>query len=582
MLRKIIDKLRQGFLRELLAETRWIYSYAARFRNGILLYILLGLFSTALGLGSSVVSKYLIDAVTGHQDTRLLQIGVLYVGLGLARPIVTAVTRWINATISIRATTELQSEVFQQFMAVDWQASLDYHSGDLLSRIHSDVSTVASSILGWIPSLIISAVQLSATFVVLLVYDPTLAAIALLSTPVTVFLTQSVLMKMREFNQDVRKLQADLLSFFEESLQNLQAIKSFHLNLKFSSRLDALQGIYRNVSLNSNLFSAKNSLLLSCVGFIVSCLCFIWGVYRLWSGHISFGTMVLFIQMAGLLSSTFTSLLSLLPSAVSATVAAQRIMTILSLPQEDLSIHEDAKMVMDSAANHGIHVRIENVQFHYQNGHKVFEDLSLYAAPGEIIGLVGTSGSGKTSLIRMLLGLVSPERGRILLESGGNQALLSPCMRSLITYVAQEKVVFSGSIAECLRMSNPLASDSELEQALKQACALEFVETLPGKLNFQLQEHGRGLSEGQIQRLAIARALLSPAPVMLLDEATSALDLETERTVLHNLLTEGRRRTVIATTHRPTVLLSCTRVYAIQNGRAVLLDRAEINKLTYG
>ena len=581
MLRKIIDKLRQGFLRELLAETRWIYSYAAHYRNGILLYILLGLLSTVLGLGSSVASKYLIDAVTGQQDSIILQIGALYVGLGLSKPIITAVTRRVNAKITIQATTQLQSEVFQQFMTVDWQASLDYHSGDLLSRIHSDVTTVANSILGWIPSLIISAVQLIGTFIVLLVYDPTLAAITLLSTPVTVFLTQATLMKMREFNQEVRKLQADLLSFFEEALQNLQAIKSFHLNLKFSSRLDALQGIYRNVSLDSNLFSVKNHLLLSCIGFVVSCLCFIWGVYRLWSGHISFGTMVLFIQMAGLLSSTFTSLLSLLPSAVSATVAAQRIMTILSLPQEDLSIREDAKMVMDSAPDYGVHVRIENVQFQYQNGHQVFDDFSIHAAPGEIIGLVGASGSGKTSLIRMLLGLVSPERGRIILESCGKQALLSPCMRSLITYVAQEKVVFSGSIAECLRMSNPLASDADLEQALKQACALEFVEKLPGKLNFQLREHGRGLSEGQIQRLAIARALLSPAPVMLLDEATSALDLEAERTVLHNLLTEGRRRTVIVTTHRPTVLLSCTRVYSIRHGQAVLLSPEEIRNFTY-
>lgn len=582
MLRKVIAKLQDGLLQDIVAETRWIYHHAAQYRGGILLYILLGLLATILGLGSSVASKYLIDAVTGQQDSLILNIAALYVGLGLSKPIMAAIIRRVSAKLSIKATTELQAEVFQQFLTVDWESSLDYHSGDLLSRINSDVSTVASSILGWIPNLILSSLQFIGTFVVILIYDPTMAVVALVSAPITVIMTQSMLFKMRDFKQEVRNLQSELLSFFEESLQNLQAIKSFHLNLKFSSRLDALQGIYRNVSLDFNLFSVQNNLILSIVGFIVSCLCFIWGVYRLWGGHISFGTMVLFLQMANLLSSSFSSLVSLIPSAVSATVSAQRIMTILNLPHEDCSISQEAKMVMDPSADQGISVEIEHIHFNYQNGHNVFTDFNLHAAPGEIIGLVGPSGSGKTSLIRMLLGLISPTGGDIFLESGGCRAHLTPCMRSLITYVAQEKVIFSGTISDCLRMSNPLATEEQLEDALKQACAWDFVQELPERLNTQLRENGRGLSEGQIQRLAIARALLSPAPVMLLDEATSALDLETERTVLHNILSEGRRRTVIVTTHRPTVLLSCTRVYSIQNGQSVILTPEEIKQFTYG
>lgn len=582
MLHKVIDKLHQGLLRDIIAETKWIYSYASRYTGGIVLYIFLGLASTALGLGSSVASKYLIDAVTGHKDSFIWMIAALYAAFGLGKLFMTALTRRVSAKLSIQASNEIRSDVFGQFLSVDWQASLDYHSGDLLSRVSSDVSTVAGSILGWIPSLITGLVQFAGTLIVILAYDPVMALIALLSTPVTVFMSKFLIAKMKDFNQEVRKLQADLTAFYEESLQNLQAIKSFHLNGKFSGRLEELQALYRDVSLDYNLFSVKNHLLLSCVGFLVSGLCFAWGIYRLWSGRISFGTMVLFIQMAGLLSSSFSSLVSLVPSAISATVSAQRIMTILDLPREDLSVSPQAQALLDCAPTRGVTVSIEEVRFAYQNGREVFRGLSMRAGPGEIIGVVSPSGGGKTTLIRMLLGLISPSGGQVTLESGGNTAPLSPCMRGLITYVAQEKVVFSGTIADCLRLSNPAATDEQLETALRRACAWDFVSALPGGIHCPLRERGLGLSEGQIQRLAIARALVSDAPVMLLDEATSALDLATERAVLRNMLSPGGGRTVIVTTHRPTVLLSCNRVYSIQEGRAVLLSGDEIQDLASG
>ena len=581
MIRKILNKMHDGTLRDMVAETRWIYRYAVRYKGGILLYILLGIAAVALGLGSSLASKFLIDAVTGHKDAVILRIGALYVFLGIAKLVLTAVTRRMSAKLSIRASNEIRSQVFRQFLNVDWQASLDYHSGDLLTRISSDVSTVADSILGWIPSLITGLVQFSGTLAVILIYDPVMAFLALFSAPVTVFLSRYLISRLQTFGRQMRQAQAELTAFYEEALQNLQAIKSFDLTDKFSGRLDELQGLYRDVALDYNLFSVHTHLLMSSMGFVVSALCFTWGVYRLWSGYISFGTMVLFIQMAGLLSSTFSSLVNMVPAAISATVSARRIMTILDLPREDLTVSDDARALMERAPTHGVGLRMEGLRFSYENGRRVFGSLSLHAAPGEIIGIVSPSGGGKTTLIRSLLGLVAPE-GTITLESGGVSAPLSPCMRGLITYVAQEKVVFSGTIADALRLSNPLATEAEMEEALKLACAWDFVSGLSQGMYTPLREQGRGLSEGQIQRLAIARALLSSAPVMLLDEATSALDLATERVVVKNLLTTGPRRTVIVTTHRPTVLLSCTRVYAIREGGAVLLTQEDIRALASG
>lgn len=580
MLRKMIEKIRAGMLRDIIDETKWIYSYTSRYKKGIAVYILLGFAATVLGLAASVASKYLIDAVTGHNNSVILQIVAVYVGFSVARILLNAVSQRVNAKLSIKTSNEIRADVFRRFLTVDWEKSLAYHSGDLLSRVSDDVNTVAGSVLGWIPSLIINSVQFLATLAVILYYDPMMALIALLSAPVTVFLSRFLIRKMRTFGQEVRQSQAKLTAFYEESLQNLQAIKAFSLHDTFGARLDELQALYRNVSLDYNLFSVKTNLLMSTLGFVVSGLCFAWGVYRLWSGYISFGTMTLFIQLAGLVASSFSALVSLVPSAISATVSAGRIMAILDLPREDLTADEVSRDLMKNAAHNGAAVHIDNVHFVYQNGRQVFRGFTLQAQSDEIIGIVSPSGGGKTTLIRMLLGLISPAAGTISLESGSYRAPLAPCMRPLISYVAQEKVIFSGTIADTLRMTNPVATDEQLVAALKTACAWDFVSQLSDGINTPLGERGSGLSEGQIQRLAIARALLSDAPILLLDEATSALDIDTERQVLHNMLSDNRHRTVIVTTHRPTVLQSCTRVYAIDDGKARQLTQNEIDTLT--
>lgn len=579
MLKKIIKKLKEGFLRELITETRWIYGYASGYRGAAVLYILLGLASTAAGLASGVASKYLIDAVVGRGTAVIGWIAAAYVGLSVGKIALSAFIRRFSAKVSIRASNEIRADVFRRFLDVDWQASLEYHSGDLLTRVNSDVQTVADSVLGWMPSLVTCAVQLAATLCVILVYDPVMALIALAGAPATVLLSRAFISRMRVFGQKMRESQAELTAFYEESLQNLQAVKAFDLKKTFASKLDMLQKLYRDVSLDYNLFSVRTSLIVSLCGLAVSCLCLFWGVYRLWSGYISFGTMVLFIQLTGFVSSAFSSLLSVVPSAVSAAVSAGRIMTIVSLPAEDSGNDEKLARFRAQARQTGISVRAEGVSFSYDRGREVFSGLDLTAAPGELIGIVSPSGGGKTTLIRLMLGLITPESGGVYFESGDISEKLCPALRGLVTYVAQEKVVFSGTIAETLRLTDRDATDEQLERALRMACAWDFVSALPEGVDTRLGERGSGLSEGQIQRLAIARAILSSAPVMLLDEATSALDIKTEKRVLRNILSQDSRRTIIITTHRTTVLPDCTRVYALENGGARLLDSVGLRSL---
>ncbi len=549
-------------IKELWQEIVWIYRYGKNYTGAILLYVLLGLLATAVGLFSSVVSKYLIDAVTSGDVSRISLIIALYVGFGVTRILLGALTKRFRAHTGVRATNEIREDLFGRFLAIDWQASLDYHSGDLLSRINSDVATVADSILGLIPSLITAGLQFAGALLVILIYDPMMALWALISAPVTVLFSRLFLTKMRALGQKVRERQADLTGFYEEALQNLQAIKAFHLNGTMEERLAGLQQLYKDVYLESADFSVWMGVVMSVLGFATSGLCFAWGAFRLWTGYISFGTMVLFIQMAGTVTSAFSSLVSIVPGAVSAAVSAGRLMKILELPAENSETDEETEAFIEKAFTAGAGLVLENVSFAYREGIPVLEQLNLTAENGQIIGIIAESGGGKTTLIRLLLGLVSPDGGEaFVLLSDGTRKPLSPALRPLFSYVAQEKVVFSGTVAESLRLGNPAAGDEALWDALERACAADFVRALPEGIDTKLGERGAGLSEGQIQRLAIARAILSPAPLLLLDEATSALDFETEKKVIHGLLAgEERRRTVIATTHRPTVLEYCDAV----------------------
>lgn len=576
MMEKIITRLREGILREIWHETKWIYGYTSRYRGSIALYILLGLLSAAVGLASGVASKHLIDAVIGRDSALLGVLIGFYIGFALARIGLGALIKYVGAKVSIRAQNEIREDVFRRFLDMDWQASLAFHSGDLLSRVSGDVSTVAGSVLGWIPSAITTGVQFLGALAVILYYDPVMALLALVGAPVSALLSWRFLPKMRSFNKEVRQRQAELTAFYEESLQNLQAVKALHIKGSMTERLGRLQDMYRDVSLDYSRFSVKTGMAMSGAGFAVSCMCLLWCVWRLWNGVITMGTLVLFLQMANMVSGAFSALVGLVPAVISATVAARRVMTILDLPQEDDRETPETTRLREAAGNQGVAVVAEKVSFSYQDGRRVFSDLTLRAEPGQVVGIVSPSGGGKTTLMRLLLSLISPEEGSLYLRSGDVQADVRPALRRLMTCVSQEKAILARDIASYLRIGQPEISEEDMEKALRRACAWDFVSALPEGLYAPLGERGSGLSEGQLQRLAIARAILSPAPILLMDEATSALDMDTERQVIQNLFEEDSRRTVIVTTHRPSLLAYCHRVYAIEDGVSRCLTAEEI------
>ena len=563
VIKKIIEKYKSGAFREMWNETKWLYSYAAKYKWLIVIYIVIGLFATGLALAASLVTKNLINEVLGGKISAAAV--ALYVFLGLSGIAVSALNRRLSAKISLRVNNEIRADVFGKFISTTWEEVSAFHSGDLLNRINGDVSTVADSVIGWIPSVTIKSAQFIGAIAIICYYDAAMALLSLISIPAAALISSLLLRKMRSYGTKIREAGSELMSFFEESLQNIQTVKAFGLSQSLDGRLAQLQKIYYDTSLEYNALSVKVSSGMSVLVLFVSYLCMGWCIFRLFTGAIDIGTMVLFIQLSSYLSSSISSLISSVPTVISATVSAGRIISVLNLPREE----EDESLAAREIADFGEAPEIEfrDVSFGYKNGGKVFSEVNLTVAPGEFAAFVGPSGGGKTTLLRLLLGLVKPQSGKATLSAKGKTTEISSVTRRIFTYVPQEKAMFSGTVAEMLRLFSPEATDEEINAALKAACAYDFVAALPEGINTPLGERGAGFSEGQNQRLAIARAVLRKAPVLLLDEATSALDLETERRVLENITALCRGKTLIVMTHRESVLPLCDSVYRISGGK---------------
>lgn len=576
--KKIIRKIQEGALREVMSELHWIYQYGLKYKGGILWYICLGTFGIATGLAGSVISKYIIDAVTGYDSKGLVPAAIAYVFLQLFTIGSRAWSNIVSEKIVIKVDQEIRADVYDKIMDADWEALSQYHSGDLLNRVDNDVSNVSSSVLSWVPDFVTRFLQFAGTLGIILFYDPTLALLALISAPITLLVSRSVAKRIRDYNKKIRKVSSDVMVFNEESFQNVQLIKSFGLTELYKKKLRDVQEMYKKIRLDYNRFHVITGSGMSLVGSVVAMVCFGWGVYRLWTGHITYGTMTLFLQLATSLAGSFSALVYMIPSAISAATAAGRLMSVTQLPKEEYLCEEKAKELIRTKK--GIEVRTEGIRFQYNTGKKVLQDASFVAKPGEIVAIVGPSGEGKTTMLRILLGLVAVLGGKVTVSAPEEEPVpVSAATRGLFAYVPQDNVMFAGSIAENLRVMKEDATDEQINEALRKACAYEFVHKIPTGLQSPILEKGGGYSEGQIQRLAIARALLSDAPVLLFDEATSALDMATERKILRNILDKSENKTCIITTHRPSVLGMCDRIYKISDCSLEVMDAEAVEKM---
>ena len=572
----LVSSWRDGTFSEIWADWKWIWGYTKRYRRAVWFYTILGVASSTLGLVSAVASKYSIDIITGYDSDHLWFIVTVMVASALVGLLLRSVTSRISTKISLRVNNDIQAQVFDRLLGADWRSLNAFASGDLLSRLSTDVGSVSSSAIRWLPDLIVTAYTFAATLAVILHYDWVMALLALASAPFLLLTSRRLIRGMRTHQQEVRQVGSRLMSYETETLHNLDAIKGFGITGRYGRGFRRRQEEFRRASLDYNLFSIRTEILLSLLGSAVQMAAFGYCLYLLWSGKILYGTMTLFLSQGAKLSSAFNALVRTVPSFLSASVSARRIRDLYALEPEPV-LPDDG---LDSLAFQGFTVAVEDAGYAYVPHQPVLTHADFRAAPGETVALVGPSGGGKTTMIRLLLGLIRPAEGRAYLQAAdGRQVEVNAGLRRYFSYVPQGNTLLSGTIADNLRMVKPDASDAQLQAALEAACAWDFVSAMDGGLEASVGEHGHGLSEGQAQRIAIARALLRDAPVLLLDEATSALDVATERTILRNLAARYPHKTCIVTTHRPTVISLCRRVYQVSSGCLRLLDSDEAQRL---
>ncbi len=583
-LRHIYRRIQEGLLKDLLRHTLWIYQYARHYWAAMIFYTLLGLVTTVVGLGSSLVSRDLVDIITGHQTGKLLSSFVMMIGMTIGTSVLNQLTGYLSSRISMQVDAEIKSDIFSKMLITDWESITGYHTGDLLNRWTSDASAISNGILNWVPNLIISLFRFVSAFAVVAYHDITFAIFSFIGIPISLLMSQRTMKRMVGNNQRSAEMNARMYGFNQEAFSNIQTIKAFHAIPYYTEKLKCLQKEYIAMRLDFQKMSMVTSFITMLAGLLVSYGAYGWGIYRVWSGAISYGTMTLFLSLSGTLTGSLNSLISMVPSAISLSTSAGRLIDILEMPREDFSLDYDYARTEADFMTYGTSLKLSGIRYAYAKGEDVFAGASLEAHPHETIALVGPSGEGKTTMLRLILALLKPQEGSgevSCTDSLGQTHVLplTASARCLISYVPQGNTMVSGSIAENLRIVKPDASDEEITRALRMACAWDFVSKLPEGIYSEIKERGGGFSEGQAQRLAIARALLRRSPILLLDEATSALDVATERAVLKNIMRDDYPRTCIVTTHRPTVLGICQRVYAIRNKQCVILSREEIDAL---
>lgn len=575
MVFKLIKEKSQKLI-SLKDELLWLFGLSRCYKKEIFAVTVLSVIGTVFSLTTSLCLKYVIDIVTGSLNQSILLVVLAAVAMLLGSILLSAITSRITTKVNVKIQNELQLQVYSTIFNAQWESLREYRKGDLINRINSDASLIASGAVSWWPTVITFAAKFIYTFVLIVMNDPIMAAIALMSAPISALLSRFMIRKMHNHSLKVKELSADIMSYQEDSFQNLQYIKSFGISDVINKRLIKKQQEYKEESLNYNKVTVLMNIIMGLVGITVTFVSYAWGIYRLWEGFITYGTMVMFLQLTLTLSNSFNSILSVIPTTINLGTSAARIISLENLPEEKSTPTAEEKKFINSNFKSGVSINCSSLSFSYSDkpSERVLKNAGFSAGIGETIAIIGGSGIGKTTFFRLLLGLLEPTEGEITFKGNNNETIKAgPSTRELIAYVPQGNTIISGTVAENLRLIKKDATDEEIITALKLSCAYDFVSKLPQGINSQIGESGNGFSEGQIQRIAIARALIKDAPVLLFDEVTSALDEETEGRLLHNIQTHFKNKTIIFVTHKLNALDISDKVYKI--------DKKQLHRVNY-
>ena len=537
-------------------------SHGIRLRSVI--NTLTGVCGVGLDLAFIWATKWCIDAATHQTDKSLVTGTIILLSVMLSSIALSFARSWIAATLGVKSTNKIQLRMFRAILGSVWLGRERQHSGDTMNRLDRDVRDVTSTISDTLPQFIIVCCRLLGAFCFLCVYDVRLAVALVCISPVFVLLSRLYVSKMRSITREIRKTDSEIQSIMQESIQQRVMLKTMEREYDTVKKLELTQQSLREQIRHKTRFSSVSNALISLgfgTGYMVA---FLWGAWQLDKGLITYGMMLAFIQLVGQIQGPFRSMTRFIPVLISSLTAGARLMEIERLPQEEQG--EPIRFT------HGCGIRFSDVSYAYDEDYRmILRHLTYDFPPGSITAVLGETGAGKTTLIRLILALLPPTEGRVEFYKGDISAKASTRTRCNLVYVPQGNSLLSGSVRSNLLLGNPDATEEEMWEALRLAEA-GFVKESPEGLDTLCGENGQGLSGGQSQRIAIARALLRKGCILLLDEATSALDEDTEARLISNLMKhnengdtpETARYTVICVTHRLSITSHCTQMLRLQ------------------
>ena len=531
---------------------RWLWQAWRGNRLQAVLNAAIGLLGVAVSLAQVWAVQHAIDVASHVVPGSLYWAVAIMALLILANFGLSVGGVWVKNILGIRAQNRMQQRLLDRILRSEWHSKETHHSGDVLNRLEFDVSTVVTFLTETIPGTLSVLAMFLGAFFYLFAMDKVLALITIGIIPVFVLLSRYYMTRMRSLNRLVRDSDSKVQSVLQETVQNRMLIKTMESDDMMVDRLETTQSELRQRVVKRTVFSVFSHLILNfgfAMGYLVA---FLWSAIRMSAGTLTFGGMTAFLQLVNRIQNPARSLTRLLPAFVSVFTAAERLMELEENPLEE----QGSPIEMDEPCG----IRFSDVTFAYPDAadQSVISHLSFDFRPGSCTAVLGETGTGKTTLVRLILSLLRPQEGKVEIYDRHHVHELGPRLRCNLVYVPQGNTLMSGTIRDNLRLGKLDATDEEMRRALRLSCA-EFVNDLPEGLDSQCSEAGGGLSEGQAQRISIARALLRNRGIMLFDESTSALDPETERQLLHNLL-QDHDKTIIFVTHRPAVVDYCDQV----------------------
>lgn len=549
---------------------RWLWKVWKGNRLQATLNSCIGLSGVGFSLAMVWAMKQAIDTATGAREGSIYSAVAVMAVITLCEFAVGISRVWVKNILGVKARNRMQQITLARLLRSEWRGREAMHSGDVINRLETDVNRVVDFLTETLPSTLSTVALFIGAFVYLSQMDGWLAVITVSILPVFILLSRFYVAKMRQLSRKVRESDSFIQSLLTDTMHHRMLIKTMEADGQMLGRLEDTQSELRSRVKKRTAFSVVSHLFLNTgfsLGYFVA---FLWGLVRLHAGTITFGAMTAFLQLVYRIQGPARELTRLAPAFVSVFTSAERLMELEEIPEEQ----QGENLMMEAPCG----VRFTDVSYRYTPAQRPTVVHANYDfTPGSCTAILGETGAGKTTLIRLLLALIRPQEGEIVIysrcEDGGSSyevqgarreergEVLSPLHRCNFVYVPQGNTLLSGTLRENLQIGAPDATDEQMREALRLACA-DFVSELPDGLDTQFAEQGGGMSEGQAQRIAIARALLRPGSIILLDEATSALDADTERQLLDNILCD-HRKTVIFVTHRQAVVEYCNRVIKI-------------------